>query len=185
MKTIGSFFGITQLREVIFMKRAVHLFPEFTNSEVIESLRKKYDPLFGLIQPHITIVFPFESEISSPVLKQHIQKALVDIDPFVILLREFTATIDRCLILNIKKGNDNIIKLHDLLYSGLLSIYRNRRFSFYPHLTIGKFTDEQELLLVLTELSTNETKLETTISKVVSEIIDEKENSIVEFILEL
>ncbi len=27
----------------------------------IEAIRLKHDPLFGLIPPHITIVFPFES----------------------------------------------------------------------------------------------------------------------------
>jgi len=38
----------------------------------IEDIRQKHDPLFGLIPPHITIVFPFESSISNDELKLHI-----------------------------------------------------------------------------------------------------------------
>jgi hypothetical protein len=29
------------------IKRAIHIFPEFSNVEMIESLRMQYDPLFG------------------------------------------------------------------------------------------------------------------------------------------
>ncbi len=38
----------------------------------IENIRQKHDPLFGLIPPHITIVFPFKSNISSDALNFHI-----------------------------------------------------------------------------------------------------------------
>ena len=53
--------------------RAIHIFPEFSNMESIDNLRAKYDPLFSLIQPHVTLVFPFESTITTAVLAQHVQ----------------------------------------------------------------------------------------------------------------
>ncbi|EEL22699.1 2'-5' RNA ligase [Bacillus cereus Rock1-3] len=38
----------------------------------IEDIRLEHDPLFGLIPPHVTIVFPFQSPISNEELKLHI-----------------------------------------------------------------------------------------------------------------
>lgn len=52
--------------------RTILLFLHNMPIDEIESMREKYDPLFGLIPPHITIVFPFESSISNDDLKLHI-----------------------------------------------------------------------------------------------------------------
>ena len=47
-------------------KRAIILFPKFcSNTDLIQDIRDRYDPLASKIAPHITLVFPFESEISS------------------------------------------------------------------------------------------------------------------------
>lgn len=167
------------------MKRAIHLFPEFNNLKIIESLRMQYDPLFGLIPPHITLVFPFESHISSQILQTHILDALKGITQFPIKLQDFTGTVDQYLFLNVKKGNDQIIELHDRLYSGLLSSHRNQRFSFYPHLTIGKFTNEETLMTALTEANRNNTQFETIISKIFIESIDESGYSTIEFVISI
>lgn len=167
------------------MKRAIHLFPEFTNIEIIESLRRKYDPLFGLIPPHITLVFPFESDISAQLLQNHVCDVLKGFKPFFIRLQDFTATADQYLFLNVKNGNDQIIELHDRLYSGVLSIHRDPRFSFHPHLTIGKFANEENLLSAIVETTSNKSVFETTVSKIFIEIIDESEHSTIEFVINL
>ncbi|MBA3239484.1 MAG: 2'-5' RNA ligase family protein [Parachlamydiaceae bacterium] len=148
------------------MKRTIHLFPEFSNIQNIEILRIQYDPLFKLILPHITLVFPFESTISTQALYEHIQWVLKDINPFLIKLHDFTGTFDQYIFLNVKKGNDQIIELHDRLYSGLLSNFRDFRFSFHPHLTIGKFRDEKMLVTALAKMSLDRTQFETEISKI-------------------
>lgn len=51
------------------MKRAVVLFPKFNNIDTINNIREKYDPLYNYIAPHITIVFPFESDLTTNELK--------------------------------------------------------------------------------------------------------------------
>ena len=43
--------------------RTIMIFPEFENMEIIDNIRKKYDPLAELVRPHITLVFPFESQM--------------------------------------------------------------------------------------------------------------------------
>lgn len=52
--------------------RTILLFLNNMSINKIENIRHKHDPLFGLIPPHITIVFPFKSNISNDELKSHI-----------------------------------------------------------------------------------------------------------------
>jgi len=55
-------------------KRTVMIFPAFENMHIIERLRKKYDPLCNLVQPHITLVFPFESACTERDIEFALQK---------------------------------------------------------------------------------------------------------------
>ena len=68
------------------MKRAIILFPSFDNINIIKSVREKYDPLANYIAPHITIVFPFDSDISTDDLKSHFNKVLKGIKKFNVQL---------------------------------------------------------------------------------------------------
>ena len=44
--------------------RTIMIFPEFENIDIINDIRKKYDPLADLVFPHITLAFPFDSELT-------------------------------------------------------------------------------------------------------------------------
>ena len=46
------------------------IFPQFDNIDVINSIRNKYDPLAKLVKPNITLVFPFDSEITNEQLEE-------------------------------------------------------------------------------------------------------------------
>jgi len=50
--------------DVIMNMRTIMIFPEFENIDNINDIRKKYDPLADLVLPHITLVFPFDSELT-------------------------------------------------------------------------------------------------------------------------
>ncbi|MCM3081839.1 2'-5' RNA ligase family protein [Brevibacillus invocatus] len=165
------------------MKRAIHLFPEFPQSELVQELRQKYDPLYAFIPPHITLVFPFKSEIATADLHLHVQTALADVQPFRIRLAEITATWDHHLFLLVKEGNDSIIDLHDKLYSGLLSIYKSRRHPFLPHLTVGRLVNDQEVEAALHHTRHFTSVFETTVSQVVAEVIQEDGASELEFVV--
>lgn len=165
------------------MQRAIHIFPEFENKHLIEEVRKKFDPLHGLVPPHITLVFPFESEIQTLRLEKHVRDTLVGVCPFPIQLKEITATLDNHLFLNVKKGNDNIIELHDRLYSGLLNGFLNRRYTYIPHLTVGRFKDEAECQFALEDTKSFDSRFDTVVTKIVSEIIGGNGDSTIEFIV--
>lgn len=149
------------------MKRSVILFPNFNNINIIKSIREKYDPLANCIAPHITIVFPFESDISTNELKEHFNEVLKDVKRFSVSLKDFTGDFrDGYLFLNVKKGNDNIIELHDKLYSEVLKSFLYTKITYWPHLTVGSLHDQIEFDKAVDELSCYDEAFEAVIDKV-------------------
>lgn len=165
-----------------FLKRSVILFPKFNSLNTINSIRKKYDPLVKCIPPHISIVFPFDSNISTNELKEHVKDSLKGIKKFNIQLKDITGDFrDGFLFLNVKKGNDNIIELHDKLYSGILQNFLFNKITYCPHLTVGRLQEQKEFDNAINELSCFSENFETVIDKIFVENIDIDENSIIEF----
>lgn len=70
--------------------RTIMIFPDFYNMEVIDNIREKYDPLAKLVRPHITIVFPFDIEVSNDDLSHILDTRLDGIEPFEIELQGFS-----------------------------------------------------------------------------------------------
>jgi len=118
-------------------KLAVVYFPQLKTND-IEKLREKYDPGFKIILPHITIVSPI-FEISENQLIEHVESTSKDIVSFSIHLTDLIKTSDGHLFLKVKEGNEQIINVHDKLYSGILNPYIPTDFSFEPHITLGFF----------------------------------------------
>lgn len=58
------------------MKRSILLFPKLKNMDQIQKIRMKYDPLAECIDPHITLVFPFDLNISTKELIEHVEESL-------------------------------------------------------------------------------------------------------------
>lgn len=93
------------------------IFPEIEDIKIIDSIRAKYDPLAGLVRPHITIVFPFESPMSNGDIEEILAKRLKNIKPFELVLNGMTKSKDQFgnyLFLDVKKGNEEITSMHDI-----------------------------------------------------------------------
>lgn len=120
------------------MKRAIHIFPAFHKAEKIQDIRKIYDPLSDKIPPHITLVFPFESLIPLNELFSHVQSLANNLSPFTLIMNGVTGSNGEYLFLNVKQGNDALIHLHDELYKGILTPYRNHHITYTPHITLGR-----------------------------------------------
>lgn len=129
-------------RQVDTLTWAIVIFPELSpeQRQIIARIRAAYDPLAMAIDPHITLVFPFESMLPTEDLLAHMRAAVVPITPFEIALRGVTGQQDEWLFLNVKRGNDQLIALHDRLYSGPLESYLLPRYTYAPHLTVGHVT---------------------------------------------
>lgn len=166
-------------------KRSIIIFLKFKNIQIINDLRKQYDPLFDKIAPHISLVFPFVSDISREELETHVKYALKGLYKFDLRLNTITGTEDSYLFLNVKIGNDEIIELHDKLYAGILKQFLYRGLTFVPHLTIGKLHEKSSFIKALKDLEEFDYGFYTVIDEISVELIDENENSQIEFSVKL
>lgn len=171
-------------------ERCIMIFPEFSNMEIIDQIRKKYDPLAGHVRPHITLVFPFRSDIKPEQLWEHIRYVLSETKPFKVVLKDIqpVQSFGNDLFLNIEIGKEEIINIHKKLYTGILKTSLPQwlsRGGYYPHMTVGKIENEEDYRTAALEVTDVKDVFETIINKISVEIIDEKQDSILEMEMEL
>lgn len=176
--------------ESSMIERCIMIFPELKNMKVIDEIREKYDPLASHVRPHITLVFPFSSNISRDGIKEHIEHVLSEIKPFKLMLKGITPvqSFGNYLFLNIETGKEEIYNIHKKLYTGILEPYLPqwlRNSEYYPHMTVGKVDSKEEYELAILEVRDVADTFETMVNKVSVEVIDENEDSIIEMEVEL
>lgn len=162
-------------------KRDILIFPEFDNIDEIQKIRKKYDELYNKIPPHITIVFPFNSDISNENLKCIIEKSLIGIKPFKIKCKGISIKEDKkvntyYIFLNIAEGEDILKMINKRMYKNLFN--KDVESEYSPHITLGNTNNENEIITLDCEFNT-------VVDNITVETIGENEESIVEFKLEL
>ncbi|MBU1093596.1 MAG: 2'-5' RNA ligase family protein [Firmicutes bacterium] len=163
------------------MKRTIMILPQFDNMDVIEQIRNKYDPLAKLIQPHITLVFPFESEVSNDFLEEVIKKQLMHINPFEVVLQGFSRQIEEkttYLFLDIIIGAKELQGIHDLLYSVNFATL-NEDYTYVPHITVGRFSEVSSLNNAYADVKNLNIIFKSRINKIIIEEIATDEQSIV------
>lgn len=161
--------------------RTIMIFPEFKNINIINDIRKKYDPLADLVRPHITLVFPFDSELTNEELSLYIKESLRDIHPFKIELEGFSKQEDRYgnyLFLNVVQGMDVIKNIHDILYKDRLKEF-DLGYDYVPHMTVGKLSSMELLNRALDDVSKYKDRFNTLIKKISVEMIGDNEESII------
>lgn len=117
--------------------RDILLFPKFENESVIEDIRKECDQLYGIIKPHITIVFPFDDNMSDEAFIQKARYIVKEEKKFFVKFEGVSYSDDDYIFLNCVEGKESIIRLHDLLYDNLLKEYLLDK-TYIPHITIGQ-----------------------------------------------
>ena len=127
--------------------RTIVIFPEFEEIEIIDEIRKKYDPLAHSVRPHITIVFPFENDMSNKDIADILSDRLKEIHPFELVLNGISKQEDRFgnyLFLDVKEGNAEICSIHNFLYGNEFSEY-DLGLGYQPHMTVGKLPTVEAL----------------------------------------
>jgi len=135
-------------------------FPELSNKDKlwIENFRKKHDKLFyKIIEPHFTLVFP-TFDISVPQFINEIQRLSQKIKKFEFTLKSAMMNNDLLseyyhIFLIPDEGNSNIVKAHDILYSGILQKHRRTDIDFISHISIGNTKKPYEALKLLEEIN--------------------------------
>lgn len=162
-------------------KRDILIFPQFTNIEKIENIRKQYDELYKILPPHITLAFPFESSMSNDELKDRLMQVLKSVEPFEIVMSGVSLHKDEniktnYIFLNVVSGVKEIKILHNEIYEKVLN--QKMSFEYIPHITLGTTENEQ------IEFELND-KFKTIVTKVSVEEIGENEESKVLFEVDL
>lgn len=119
--------------------RALVFFPQGDGLPVIESLRRKFDPLANEIAAHATLVFPFTSEISEVDLRAHVERALEGQQPFRVRFEGVSAVAEDYLFLDAVVGSDRLRDLHERLYRGPLSAFRSTAHVYRPIYLVYRF----------------------------------------------
>jgi 2'-5' RNA ligase len=164
------------------LKRTIMIFPQLNQEEAIQRLRRAYDPLAELVAPHITLVFPFQSQLEREDLLDILQDSLAGERPFPLTLSGFDKKSDRYghyLYFTVTQGEEELCRLHDKLYSGRLATLRPQD-SYQPHMTLGKLPTAQELDGALEALTGMELCCSARIDKVSVELIGECGESYIE-----
>ena len=136
------------------IKRCIMIFPHFENQQIIDNIRKKYDPLAKCVRPHISL-----SGITPSTLAGNY------------------------LFLNVKEGNAQIVEIHKRLYKGILKEFYPqwpKEIEFLPHMTVGNISDLNAFEMAVEETKNVDDVFETTVDTISVEIIDENEDSIIE-----
>lgn len=162
-------------------KRDILIFPQFTNIEKIENIRKQYDELYKILPPHITLAFPFESSMSNDELKDRLMQVLKSVEPFEIVMSGVSLHKDEniktnYIFLNVMSGVKEIKILHNEIYEKVLN--QKMSLEYIPHITLGTTENEQ------IEFELNN-KFKTIVTKVFVEEIGENEESNVLFEVDL
>ena len=106
-------------------KRDILIIPKFNNIYKIQMIREKYDELFDIIEPHITLAFPFRSNISNEKLRQQLTDIIRNINPFRIKCKGLTLRKDKkintyYILLNIVEGKEIINEINHKIYENIL-----------------------------------------------------------------
>ena len=106
------------------------------------NFRNKYYFKADLVLPHVTFVFPFTFEGEIRDLENHIETTIKGIDAFNFSLESFSVSFDNHVFLDFQKGRENIQKIHDNLYTEILTPFLRKDIPYSPHITIATCNEE-------------------------------------------
>lgn len=161
--------------------RTIMIFPEFEEMEIIDEIREKYDPLANLVRPHITIVFPFENQMSNNDIADILADRLKTISPFKLVLNGISKQEDRFgnyLFLDVKEGSVEICTIHNILYDNEFCEY-DLGLGYKPHMTVGKLPTVEALNVAYEKVKEINRDFKTVVNKISVEMIGEDEESII------
>lgn len=106
-------------------------------SEALDGFRRRHDPFSDLIAEHLTLVFPVPVDLQT--IRAHTEAVATRTRPFDVRIAGLSRTWDHWLYLELQEGREEVIRLHDRLYSGPLAGHLRADLPFEPHVGIGFF----------------------------------------------
>jgi len=121
-------------------RRAIVWFPPFPIDAPIEPFRRRFDPMADSLPAHVSLVFPFSTNLTVTQLASHIRRIVGNWPSLPVKFRDIEGILDEFVFLMVRDGADAIVALHDKLYRGILKAYLRDDIPYLPHATIGRTT---------------------------------------------
>jgi 2'-5' RNA ligase len=135
------------------MKCGVVIFPSTLIQEKVNAYRKRFDPKYTLISPHITIKRGFElSEDKLPEIVTTLKEIASQTKPFEIEINKVShfAPVNNVIYLKVT-ASDELKKLHEQMYSSPLTT--KKEYAFVPHITLAQELSSAEFSDIFGKLS--------------------------------
>lgn len=108
------------------------IFPE-RGVEVIQRIRRKYDPTLTVVDPRIAVLFAVPETVGEEKLLSHLEAVCARRSPFEFRLGGFHRSEDHWLFLTLLQGEEDVRSLYRDVYTDTLEEYRRDDIEFVPH----------------------------------------------------
>ena len=154
--------------------RDILIIPELDDGSLIQDIREKYDELADVVPPHITLAFPFDSNITNEELHLKLKKILSEYKEFNITLSGVSYHYDErvgvyYMYLDVTQGYDTIYEISRKIYSEILNADMPEK--YIPHITLGAVGKINNIKL--------DHVFNSTVKNIIVEYIGENEESII------
>jgi 2'-5' RNA ligase len=154
-----------QLKEGMLMYYGIATFPQKRVQDLVNSFRKRYDPHYALIPPHITLKEKFE------LPDDKLEKTVANLEQIAKEMKAFKVRFHKVSHFHptsntIYLAIDNekpLVELHNKIESVFEPT--ESPYDFIPHLTIGQKMSEEELHDVYGSLRMRKFDLETLVDR--------------------
>ena len=121
-------------------RRAIVWFPPLPPDNKIETFRALHDPLATQIPAHLTLVFPFPTNLTSTQWAAHIKRIVGNWPQLPVSFGDIESIQDEFTVLMVREKSAAVVALHDKLYSGVLKPFLRPEMDYRPHITLGRVT---------------------------------------------
>jgi 2'-5' RNA ligase len=129
------------------MKRVIFVKPQIENPKLIFDIFKKHNPDSSFVNPHICLVFPFESNLETRIIESIINDVLSKYISFTIQLSGLSVSYEKrnnFLFLNVIDELNILKQMSSDLYN-CLGDNAKLKGQYTPHITIAKSKSVEEI----------------------------------------
>ena len=140
-------FHLESVEERRGTRGAVVIFLPDRLEKIVAPLREKYDPLYNLIGPHVSLVYPFHASCSLDDIVLAIEAVTTGRPPLKIELNSIGDFYPRTpkIFWNVKAGEE-LSELYFRLYTGLEQPIPFKQYQ--PHVTVAREISYHRVLLI-------------------------------------
>lgn len=147
------------------MRYGVAIFPSKKIQDEANSYRKRYDPHYALIPPHVTLKEPFEADDETiNEIMGELREVSNKTAPFQLMINKVSSfsPVTNTIYLKVEPVKD-LLGLNEKLHSGRLP--KVQTYSFVPHITIAQDLSDDEFSDVFGSLTMKDFNIEETIDR--------------------